>query len=59
MERGEATWVQLSRGAAAELDLAPGDPVWISRTRTVREDQVPDRDPERSLDATGDTVGAL
>ncbi len=31
MERGEPTWVQLSRGAAAELELAPGDPVWISR----------------------------
>jgi sulfate/thiosulfate transport system ATP-binding protein len=31
MERGEPTWVQLSRGAAAEIDLAAGDPVWISR----------------------------
>ncbi len=31
MDRGEPTWVQLSRGAAAEIDLAAGDPVWISR----------------------------
>jgi sulfate transport system ATP-binding protein len=31
MERGGTTWVQLSRGAAAELDLAPGDMVGISR----------------------------
>ncbi len=31
MERGEPTWVQLSRGAAAELELSPGEPVWISR----------------------------
>jgi len=31
MERGGTTWVQLSRGAAAELDLVPGDAVGISR----------------------------
>ena len=31
MERGDTTWVQLSRGAAAELDLGPGDKVGISR----------------------------
>jgi sulfate/thiosulfate transport system ATP-binding protein len=28
---GAAVWVQLSRGAATELDLAPGDGVWVSR----------------------------
>ncbi len=28
---GDPAWVQLSRGAANELDLTPGDPVWISR----------------------------
>jgi sulfate transport system ATP-binding protein len=28
---GSSTWVQLSRGAAAELDLAPEDQVWVSR----------------------------
>ena len=31
MERGEPTWVQLSRGAATELGLSPGERVWISR----------------------------
>jgi sulfate transport system ATP-binding protein len=31
MDHGQPTWVQLSRGAAAELDLSAGDPVWISR----------------------------
>ena len=31
MERGDTTWVQLSRGAAAELGLVPGDRVGISR----------------------------
>jgi sulfate/thiosulfate transport system ATP-binding protein len=31
MARGGAAWVQLSRGAANELDLASGDPVWISK----------------------------
>ncbi len=34
MDRGEPTWVQLSRGAATELGLSPGDPVWISRAGT-------------------------
>ncbi|HEX4245707.1 MAG TPA: sulfate ABC transporter ATP-binding protein [Acidimicrobiales bacterium] len=28
---GSSTWVQLSRGAAAELDSVPGDQVWVSR----------------------------
>lgn len=32
LEGGGAAWVQLSRGVANELDLASGDPVWISRT---------------------------
>jgi len=31
MQQGEPTWVQLSRGAAAELGLSPGERVWISR----------------------------
>jgi sulfate transport system ATP-binding protein len=31
MDHGQPTWVQLSRGAAAELELSAGDPVWISR----------------------------
>jgi hypothetical protein len=31
MEGGGPTWVQFSRGAAAELALAPSDRVWISR----------------------------
>jgi sulfate transport system ATP-binding protein len=33
--RGGTTWVQLSRGAAAELSLAPNDPVWVSRSTSV------------------------
>ncbi|HWF23028.1 MAG TPA: TOBE domain-containing protein, partial [Acidimicrobiales bacterium] len=28
---GSSTWVQLSRGGAAELDAVPGDQVWVSR----------------------------
>jgi sulfate/thiosulfate transport system ATP-binding protein len=35
---GQTTWVQLSRGAAAELDLHPGDPVWVTRTGLVPPD---------------------
>jgi sulfate transport system ATP-binding protein len=31
MENWGSTWVQLSRGAAAELDLGAGDLVWVSR----------------------------
>ncbi len=31
LEDGSSTWVQLSRGAAAELDGVPGDQVWVSR----------------------------
>ncbi len=48
MARGEATWLQLSRGAAAELDLATGEQVWVSRAgpaRTVtppRDGNLPD-----------------
>ena len=31
LDDGSSTWVQLSRGAAAELDSVPGDQVWVSR----------------------------
>ncbi|HEY2564486.1 MAG TPA: sulfate ABC transporter ATP-binding protein [Acidimicrobiales bacterium] len=31
LDDGSSTWVQLSRGAAAELDGVPGDQVWVSR----------------------------
>ena len=47
MDRGEPTWVQMSRGVAAELGLSPGDPVWISRagsgtrSRPLTEANVP------------------
>ena len=34
LSEGDACWVQVSRGAAAELDLRPGQPVWISETNT-------------------------
>jgi sulfate transport system ATP-binding protein len=30
LDDGSSTWVQLSRGAAAELDGVPGDQVWVS-----------------------------
>jgi hypothetical protein len=32
LTRGETTLVQLSRGAASELNLAPNDQVWVTRT---------------------------
>lgn len=32
LDSGGSTWVQLGRGASAELGLAPDDPVWINRT---------------------------
>jgi sulfate transport system ATP-binding protein len=31
LANGSSTWVQLSRGAAAELDLMPDDRVWVTR----------------------------
>jgi sulfate transport system ATP-binding protein len=34
MEDWDSTWVQLSRGAAADLDLTPDEVVWISRHGT-------------------------
>ncbi len=34
MEDWDSTWVQLSRGAAADLGLAPDEVVWISRHGT-------------------------
>jgi sulfate transport system ATP-binding protein len=30
LDRGETTWVQLSRGAADELDLKESDVVWVA-----------------------------
>ena len=45
MDDGSSTWVQLSRGAAAELDLAPGDQVWISRVDTPSS-QLNRQDPD-------------
>jgi sulfate transport system ATP-binding protein len=35
LEQGATAWVQLSRGAAAELDLAPEDRVWVSRAGAI------------------------
>ncbi len=43
MENWESTWVQLSRGAASELDLGAGDLVWVSRVDT----------PSSQLNGTG------
>jgi len=34
-------WVQLSRGAAGELDLQPGDRVWVARTDVPADDEPP------------------
>jgi hypothetical protein len=31
LDVGGTTWVQLSRGAANELDLVPDDQVWVTR----------------------------
>ena len=55
MAQGDTTWLQLSRGAAAELDLTTGEQVWVSRAGTARtvtpphdgnlpDDGVPTRD---------------
>jgi sulfate transport system ATP-binding protein len=33
LDDGSSTWVQLSRGAAADLDSVPGDQVWVSRAK--------------------------
>ncbi len=33
---GESCWVQLSRGTAAELDLTPGQRVWVARADAPR-----------------------
>jgi sulfate/thiosulfate transport system ATP-binding protein len=32
LDRRDSCWAQLSRGAAAELHLAPGDEVWVSES---------------------------
>jgi sulfate transport system ATP-binding protein len=32
LDRRDSCWAQLSRGAAAELHLAPGDEVWVSQS---------------------------
>ena len=34
LHNGGTTWVQLSRGAANELDLVPGDQAWVTRAPT-------------------------
>ncbi|HEX3979739.1 MAG TPA: TOBE-like domain-containing protein, partial [Acidimicrobiales bacterium] len=39
MSDGSATWVQLSRGAAVELGLSPGEQVWISPTGSAATGQ--------------------
>lgn len=39
LDSGGSTWVQLSRGASAELGLAPDDPVWINRTGVTADQQ--------------------
>jgi sulfate transport system ATP-binding protein len=41
LARGETTWVQLSRGAASELNLAPNDQVWVTRTGVLAEQPEP------------------
>lgn len=41
LSEGGSTWVQLSRGAAAELDLMTGDPIWITRAGMSAEQRVP------------------
>jgi sulfate/thiosulfate transport system ATP-binding protein len=41
LAQGETTWVQLSRGAASELNLAPNDQVWVTRTGVHAEEPTP------------------
>lgn len=38
---GGSTWVQLSRGAAAELDPAPDDQVWVTRATVLADQRSP------------------
>jgi sulfate/thiosulfate transport system ATP-binding protein len=54
LDSGGTTWVQLSRGASAELGLAPDDPVWINRTGAAADQQ---SWPELAHDGT--TPGAV
>ena len=35
LDRRDSCWAQLSRGAAAELHLAPGDEVWVSQSEVI------------------------
>jgi sulfate/thiosulfate transport system ATP-binding protein len=37
LAHGGSTWVQLSRGAAAELGLAPDDQVWVTRAGSTSD----------------------
>ncbi len=39
LANGGTTWVQLSRGAAAELDVAAGDDVWVARSEKSPSDR--------------------
>jgi sulfate transport system ATP-binding protein len=39
LDDGSSTWVQLSRGAAAELDGVPGDQVWVSRATPSKRNE--------------------
>jgi hypothetical protein len=56
MERGDTTWVQLSRGAAAELDLVPGDMVGISRAGPSGRGRGTFRGPNSPLPAPAGTL---
>ena len=58
MERGATTWVQLSRGAAAELDLVPGDVVGISRAGPSGRGRAAPRRPNSPPPAPAGTPGS-
>ena len=49
LDGGAGLWVQLSRGAAADLDLEPGDAVWVTTAaRSTSRVSVNGRDPVAS-----------
>ncbi len=49
LDAGGTVWVQLSRGHAAELALAPGDPVWVTRADTAASLLTDDRPHEQHV----------
>jgi sulfate transport system ATP-binding protein len=58
MAQGGQAWVQLSRGAANEIDLVAGDAVWISLTAaSARPQRTPDDESTTGDRPTDDLAG--